>query len=765
MRGWRAVAALIVVAATALLIPPPQAQAPPASLPVADAAGGASDYAYKWNPATWGFSGSYFEWWYLKVSEIPNRPDDPTPGVQENYFFVIEVVNPWDTHEPPKEPTTGVYIYFGSMLGESRRMLMEKLPLSAFSSASSTRADVRVCADALCSNSATLATDPVDPDRLTLRMTFNTRDPNLVVVDRVGATDPVESALPPGAAAPPPVTDYSRLSVQFSIRRTVGFHPRAADQVPDGSNNPVINWLVFAVDGQIEGAPTAAPAISWLKTDGSAENVLLPSSGFRAYADTNWGTAFPQAWIWSQATWPGTGTTFTLGGGCPVGIAQCRDGMLPTDTWSGMFFLQFLNHRTTPPQLETYSHSAAEPLDGWRVTAQVSTARQAYVDGEGWWQIPQDWSVSFEDLRGCTVDSGATDRRKVTIEVSAASNRIFDLNISSPWMKLLGGTPGDGLNGASDPFHDFEALEATAKLWMWYCDGESGAWVAEVAPDGSHNWPIVAPIGTYEFGLFQGRVDLAEVYASAAVATLDGQTATVDFFGKNIGGKAAQGVTVSLTAREFNPSLGLLSSRPICTSAVREGARGEWLAPGERQDGSDTLAQACSFTVGSGHAIVVDPPALSTAQPTTPQGGGGTAVWTSQVQVHSCEIFETVVTTASRQMNLNNDVRATTWCPFSGQTQVQLSLGANSPATFADGTRTMVISADPNSPAAVSFLGKIPSGGALEIPLTVTRLDTGYSTVAIVRAQSGGAQAPLAAGDLGIIGGPLAADVARSLRP
>jgi hypothetical protein len=763
MRGWRAVGALLVVAATALLIPPPQTQAPPANLAVADASGGASDYAYKWNPATWGVSGSYFEWWYLKVSEVPNRPDDPTPGVQENYFFVIEVVNPWDTHVPPKEPTTGVYIYFGSMVGESRRMLMQKLPLSAFSSASSTRADVHVCADVLCSSGAYLANDPVDPDKLTMRMSFDTRDPNLVVVDRVGATDPVESALGPGAVALPAVTDYSRVNVQFTIRRTVGFHPGAADPMPLGSTNPVINWLVFAVDGEVDGGPAGAPAISWMRTDGSAENVLLPAGGFRAYADTNWGTAFPQAWIWSQATWPGTGTTFTLGGGCPVGVAQCRDGMAPTDTWSGMFFLQFLNQRTSPAQLDTYSHSAAQPLDGWRATAQVSTARQSYVDGEGWWQIPQSWSVSFEDIRGCTVDPAATDRRKVTIEVSATSDRIFDLNISSPWMKLLGGTPGDGLNGASDPFHDFEALEATAKLWMWYCDGESGAWVPEVAPDGSHNWPIVAPIGTYEFGLFQGRIDAAEVFASPARATLDGQVATVDFYAKNIGGRAAESVTVSLAAREFDPARGLLASRPICTSASREGARGEWLAQGERQDGSDTLAQSCTFAVGSGHAIAVDPPPTARAAATTLQGGG--AVWTSQVQIHSCEIFETVVTTASRQVDLDNDVRSTTWCPFGDQTAVQLSLAPGSAATFADGSRTMVLSADPNSPAAISFVGRLTAGGTLEVPLTVTRLDTGYSSVVFVRAQSGGAEPRLAPGDFGIVAGPFAADVARSVRP
>jgi hypothetical protein len=728
----RALVALAVIALTAVAIPRAGVVAPePKAVAQSGAPVSAADYAYKWNPSTWGLSTSYVEWWYVKVSEVPGRENDPTPGVQENYFFQIEVVNPWDTREPPKESTTGAYVYFGSMIGEERQMLVAKLPVSAFSSQSADRAAIRVCADDPCGTFASLASDPTDGDVLSLHLRFDLSDARLSFIQRKGTVDPEERSVASGETAPAPLAGYTALSADLAIRRTVGFVPGDGITLPGDATNPLINWLVFAVDGDVLQGSGAPSSIEWARDDGSQRTIDLTSGDFRAYADTNWGTAFPEAWIWGQAVWPGTDTKLVIGGGCPRGVEQCRDGALSPDTWSGDVFIQFLNQRADPPRVDTYAHAAAENPLKWRVTAQVDGNRDDYVDQEGWWQVPHAWRVTLEDPRGCSADPAAADRRRATIEVSTDAAHVFDLNISSPWMRPVGAL-GQGLNAGGDPFHDFEALEATSKLWLWYCDAQTGNWAPEVAPDGSHNWPIVADIGTFEFGIFRGRIESPEVFASPARARLDNGRATVDYYAKNIGGEAADGVTLTLGVRSFDPSTGSSATKLLCTSASPLRPRGEWLAPGERQDGSDTLGQSCTYTPGSGHSVILDPPAAAEGN-RVDERGEQALTWVSTLRVQSCEVFQVVAVVADRQRDLTNDARSTTWCPFTDPVNVRVSIADGaSGATFQGGARNIDLVVIPGAPVLLPVVAL--GSGAADVPITVTRLDTGASDVAVLHA-------------------------------
>lgn len=730
----RALVALAVIALTAVVFPrgmvEPQAPVATAAAAVPVSAAG---YAYKWNPSTWGLSTSYVEWWYLKVSEVPGRENDPTPGVQENYFFQIEVVNPWDTREPPKESTTGAYVYFGSMVGEARQMLVAKLPVSAFSSHSSDRAAIRVCPDALCTTFASLEGDPRDAGALNLHLRFDLSDPRLSVVSRNGPVDPEERSISAGESAPAPLAGFAALSVDLKIRRAVGFDPGALVTPQAEATNPLINWLVFAVDGDVLEDGGVPSAIEWSRDDGSQEAVALNSGAFRAYADTNWGTAFPEAWIWGQAVWPGTDTKLVIGGGCPRGIEQCRDGALSPDTWSGDVFLQFLNQREDPPRVDTYAHAAADNPLKWRVTAEVDGNRDDYVDREGWWEVPHAWRVTLEDPRGCSADPAANDRRRATVEVSTDANHVFDLNISAPWMRPVGAL-GEGLNAGGDPFHDFEALEATTKLWLWYCDAQTGTWVSEVAPDGTHSWPIIADIGTFEFGIFRGRIESPEVFASPARATLEGGRATVEYYAKNIGGEAADGVTLNLAVRSFDPATGSSTAQLLCSSASLLRPRGAWLAPGERQDGSDTLAQTCTYTPGAGHFLVLDPPEAVAATRVV-EAGEQVAAWVSTLRVQSCEVFQVVAAVADRQRDLTNDIHTTTWCPFNDPINVRVSIddGAQG-ATFQGGARSLEMSVIPGEPIAIPILLRGEHGAAFSVPITISRMDTGASVSVVLPA-------------------------------
>jgi hypothetical protein len=724
----RAAVAIVVIALTAVAVPRGAVVAPAERALVSpNAPSSASDYAYKWNPSTWGLSTSYVEWWYLKVSEVPGRADDPTPGVQENYFFQIQVVNPWDTREPPKESTTGAYVYFGSMIGDERQMMVAKLPVSAFSSASAERASIRVCPDTACTTFASLQSDPTDGAVLALHLRFDLTDARLSYVERSGPLDPEERSVAAGEEAPAPLAGYSALEADLTIRRVVAFIPGQQVTLPGAATNPIINWLVFAVDGDVLPTGDSLSSIRWVHADGAVETVPMGADDFRAYADTNWGTAFPEAWIWGQGVWPGTDTRLVVGGGCPRGVEQCRDGALSPDTWTGDVFLQFLNRRADPPRVETYRHAAADNPLKWRVTAEVDTNRDDYVDQEGWWQVPHAWRVTMEDPRGCSADPGAADRRRATIEVSTDANHVFDLNISSPWMRPVGAA-GQGLNAGGDPFHDFEALEATSKLWLWYCDAATGTWAPEVAPDGSKNWPIVADIGTFEFGIFRGRIESPEVFASPARATLDSGRATVDYYAKNIGGEAAEGVTLNLGVRSFDPATGSSTVQVLCTSASPLRPRGAWLAPGERQDGSDTLDQSCAYTPGAGHSLVLDPPAAVEGSRVV-EAGQQALAWVSSIRVQSCEVFQVVAVVADRQRDLTNDIRSTTWCPFTDAVQVRVTVGEG--ATFEGGARTLDLQVTPGQSILLPIVAL--GSGAVSVPITVTRLDTGASDTAVLR--------------------------------
>jgi hypothetical protein len=137
------------------------------------------------------------------------------------------------------------------------------------------------------------------------------------------------------------------------------------------------------------------------------------------------------------------------------------------------------------------------------------------------------------------------------------------------------------------------------------------------------------------------------------------------------------------------------------------------LAPGERQDGSDTLAETCTYAPAGGHALVLDPPVAVEG----PQQGGPLRSWAASLRVHSCEVFQTVAVVTARQRDLSDDVRQTTWCPFEEPIDVRVTVGGG--ATF-----------DLRVTPGVSFT--VPVTGDGEVAVTVTRLDTGASSVGSV---------------------------------
>jgi hypothetical protein len=114
--------------------------------------------------------------------------------------------------------------------------------------------------------------------------------------------------------------------------------------------------------------------------------------------------------------------------------------------------------------------------------------------------------------------------------------------------------------------------------------------------------------------------------------------------------------------RTIDPSSGTSELRILCTSANPLHPRGAWLAAGERQDGADTLSQTCKYTPGFDRSVVLDPPSAAALR--SPGEPVERALETADaLAAGRCEVFQTIVVVAGRQLDLSNDVRMTTWCP------------------------------------------------------------------------------------------------------
>jgi hypothetical protein len=162
-RSLLMVAMLVASSLTALLIGQPAI----ANMPTTHTQSTVADYKYQFDTSGWNCGGanpspkckSYIEWWYFKIGEIDGMTPNAWDKVSENYFITIMVVNPFFDDqadgESNGEPSTGVYVALGIMVGETRRTFIEKHDLELFSHGTG-ETDVWMCPDgqANCAKSA-----------------------------------------------------------------------------------------------------------------------------------------------------------------------------------------------------------------------------------------------------------------------------------------------------------------------------------------------------------------------------------------------------------------------------------------------------------------------------------------------------------------------------------------------------------------------------------------------------------------------------------
>ncbi len=749
----------------------PQAQ--PKDVPALPSNPSASDYAYAYSPA-WAASASYFEWWYFAVSEVPGRPVDRSPGVLENYFALLMVVNPSE-RGPATAPSAGTYLVIGGMEGGLRWWVQERLESTGdLQSHGSTIAAVRPSPQGAGPSASFIRTNATDDNLVDVGISIDLTAPDVTTSQRLGAVDPVEREA--AGVVSLPFAGARALSFTLHFERIRGFGPDGLLPSTSPGTNPAINWLVYALDGALRA--DGVSGIAWSGPAGASGAIAFPQDAFRVYADKNWGTAYPTFWVWSFGKWVDDPSTpldeskimVGLGAACAQNPSVClrdpsslREGS--PDAWFGSFFVQYPSAR----------HAGALQVDSgntlsskaYTISVHASHETVPFVDASGWWEIPVSYKVTFEPAGGCAAPlSEGMTKAEVTVSLDPA--RLAEIALPSPLRAYKGAAVGmtgkdQGPDHSTDPFHDLEALDAKVELSLSYCRG--GRAVPETAPDGTTGWPIVAAVSGVEWGLSGGRAPSAELFASPVKGTSDGENRTVGAFARSIGGGPAYDASLSFERLACAPDTGCAWQNALGDGLPRASSRD--LAGGGGTPAQTDLWASGGYAAVSGSALGLDLKAAGPAQAQGGPAGAGKLSFDAAFTLKSCDLFRASVEGTATELDLSNNVRVSTYCPFADTPDVKVKIlggrtvgpggAAGAALTFADGSTTASFSLAEGSAKAFAFEAASPqarSAWSVQVDLEFSRPDTGYVEVRTVEVGVDGAQPGDAGGQTGL--GPVA---------
>ena len=219
-----------------------------------------------------GRPADYFEWWYLKVAD---------PTCNRHFFFAYYVVNPGDV--AGARPNSGAYVKAGMYYRNTRVRAWDRYPPGAFT-ARYDRCDVAIGP----------STGP------------GHGQPNVAqTLDAAGNELRICGVIRPGAEAsgwlngrPVPDRFTEDFHWDLTLRRRAGWDKPLALR---GGHSHLFNWLVYMMDADVSG-------------EIGFNGYVYKADGWRGYQDHNWGSHFPEHWLWGHAFFDGN-SSLVLGGG------------------------------------------------------------------------------------------------------------------------------------------------------------------------------------------------------------------------------------------------------------------------------------------------------------------------------------------------------------------------------------------------------------------------------------------------------------------
>ncbi len=477
----------------------------------------------------------------------------------------------------------------------------------------------------------------------------------------------------------------------------------------------------------------------------------------------------PPGWIWGAASF------FDVNAGSPPTLGT-RNAVLyvgggrsaDESTWTGTFFLQYKNPRTSNTEyffrsgLSTSSNFQTEVCN-----VQAPAKRMDYLDRDGFWKVALSWTeifrpdndpgagicsfdLSLDNVDDCT--QAAVGSSRAMAKFATTENAILHLPI--PFAKMDYAPVGQNAsNEEGDTVHNFEALEASADLTIQYCKDEGGSvykWHYERPPGASTEestwaagWPLHSRIATFEWSMFHGRNPDPEVMALRPTSQPSGTSSfDIDFSTKNIGGAPAPGVTVALKHYEF-----LAGTQQWGWDTEVDPAAGVQLKEGAWANGDDVLAGATYTYTPTAGRNSLGITGRNAGSMIISDGHGGQGAQTSSATIADlfklCDAWKSVAATSAAQDRSDNNEALTLACSLESgvvgiavnSASIQTANGQRSAApVFPGGSSELALGFDPEEVSTyelrqqisqADYLGRDITG--MDVSFTYSRDDTGYS--------------------------------------
>ena len=219
------------------------------------------------------------------------------------------------------------------------------------------------------------------------------------------------------------------------LRRRAGWDKPLALR---GGHGHLFNWLVYMMDADVSG-------------EIGFNGYVYKADGWRGYQDHNWGSHFPEHWLWGHAFFEGN-SSLVLGGGSFLAggsrlqerqdePADERRGLAASDAEPSAMAMLALYH-----QGRLYEF---RPTLGDRLTYRFED-RFLYEDLDGRWQVPSRFEVTAEDRGGLArVEAQLLSPEQITLRLplvtpEGAPFNDFQANGSQVTARLLlpAGQPG-----------------------------------------------------------------------------------------------------------------------------------------------------------------------------------------------------------------------------------------------------------------------------------------------------------------------------------
>ncbi len=356
----------------------------------------------------------YFEWWYLKVAD---------PACNRHFFFAYYVVNPGDV--AGAHPNSGAYVKAGMYYRDTRVRTWDRRRPNEFT-ARYDRCHVVI--------GPSTGQDHGQPNVAQ-------------TLDAAGNELRIRGAIRPGAEASGWLNGQTvddRFAGDFrwdlTLRRRAGWDKPLALR---GGHGHVFNWLVYMMDADVSG-------------EIGFNDYVYKADGWRGYQDHNWGSHFPEHWLWGHAFFDGNSSLVLGGGRFLAGGSRSQERQdEPADEPRTLAAAAVPASGTEPSEaamLALYHQGRLyefRPTTGDRLTYKFKD-HFTYKDFDGQWQAPSRFEVTAEDRQGLA---------RVEAQLLSAEQITLRLPLVTP-------------EGA--PFNDFQANGAQVKARLLLPAGQPG---------------------------------------------------------------------------------------------------------------------------------------------------------------------------------------------------------------------------------------------------------------------------------------------------